>query len=197
MKNINRISMVVIILLLFLLVGIAIPNLATNQRVVALPLSFANTFLSEEDWLRYGREVATRNGLMSEPIREETALMTYGSYLVLTEANLNNSLYARDNPVFVYQVFGDIPTLNGFGSAAGRTDIEGFIFVFDARTGLNFTSTALSKGKPGALDLSFIPADPGPILGLQAEIVPTMIVLPELDFKPEVTSEIVPLPAVP
>lgn len=197
MKHIHPRVLLLLVIVIGLMAVLVIQNMATNQQKQAGPISFDTTLASEEQWLKYARENAVRNGLVGEPTREESALMTYGSYLVLAGENLNDTFLPRDNPVFVYQVFGDIPVLNMLGSGAGRTDIDALVFVYDALTGMEFHGRALVADKPGAFDLSFIPADPGPIAGLQPEFVPTMIVLPELDFKPEVTSEIVPLPAVP
>lgn len=198
MKFRKLLYLIIPMVLVTQLLSSTLPNTATNQFKVAEPLSFDTTMLSEEDWLRYGREMATAYGLVGEPRQEEKALMTYGSYLMLTGQNANSSIMPREAHVFVYQVFGNIPKLEGFGLAAGNPDIEGFIFAYDAHKGHNFASTALSKDKPGALDLSVIPADVGEIPALQTPFIPTAI--PFLDptpfVIPEATSELLPLPLI-
>jgi hypothetical protein len=197
MKKSGKLIGIVAVIGIVFLVTSALPNLATNQFRAAESLSYEKTLFSEEMWLQGAREMAVGNGLVGQPTREEAALMTYGSYLVLTGQHVNSTMLPRDSYVFVYQVFGNIPTLQGFGSAAGRTDIEGFIFAFDAHTAHNFASTALVKGKSGALDLSIIPADTGTITSLQPVTIPTAFPLDSMSpeqSRLEATSELVPLP---
>lgn len=175
-------------------------NAVRNQPVEAHPRDFAETMFSHGDWLKWSRHEAALNGLVGNPEQENIAVMTYGSYSVLIGQNPNPVLLSRDSLVVVYQVLGDIPELNGFGSAAGRTDIAGFIFVYDAQTGVNILSTALVKGKPGVLDLNFIPADTGEVPSIDPARMPTVIptnaleVPPPIHLPPESTAEPLPLP---
>lgn len=169
-----------------------VQNQATNQHIAAESLDFATTMFSQDEWLRIGRERVYHSGLVGEPKYEETALMTFGSFLTLKNENRNDNRILRENPVFVYQVLGDVPVLKGFGMGSGqRDDIAGFYFVFDALTGMNLNAAALLKEKPGSLDLSFIPADIGPDLSRQNEVPPTLIPASDTADNPE----LVPVPA--
>jgi hypothetical protein len=114
-----------------------IQNIATNKIQAAEPRDFNETMLPRDSWLEYGREMARMYGITGEVQREEVAVMTYGSYLVLTEQDQNSSLMQREALVVVYQAFGEIPKLEGFGSAGGRSDIQGFTFAYEAQTGFN------------------------------------------------------------
>jgi hypothetical protein len=199
MKHINlRYLSFVLILVVF--VAPFIRNNTSPQILRAAAHDFSETGFSQEFWLEYGREMSAANGLVNEALQEDIAVMTYGSYSVLIGQNPNPVLMSRESLVVVYQVLGDVPILNGFSLAAGRTDIAGFIFVYNAQTGVNVLSTALVKGKPGVLDLSFIPADTGTLPYVDLAKVPTTIPVDTSEIPlptqlpPESTAELLPLP---
>ncbi len=175
-------------------------NVVRNQPIEAQPRNFEETMLSHGDWLKWSRHEAAFNGMVGDPEQEDIAVMTYGSYAIMTGQNPNPVLMPREDLVVVYQVFGDIPELNGFGLAAGRTDISGFIFVFNAQTGGKVEAAALPESKSGALDFSFIPADTGEMPSIDLARMPTVIptdaleVPPPIHLPPESTAEPLPLP---
>ncbi|MCU0498739.1 MAG: hypothetical protein MUF87_15415 [Anaerolineae bacterium] len=100
--------------------------------------------------------------MVGDPTEESWALMSYGSYLTLTDQY--DTRLTRDHPMFVYQAVGSIPTLKGFGSASGRQDIGGLFFLFDALTSEILETTAYPIGQTPSLDLSAIPVDRGDLL---------------------------------
>jgi hypothetical protein len=185
------------------LVVLALPfirNEASKQLSEALPHDFSQTTNSEADWLKIGRHEAEFSGLVGEPVQEDIAVMTYGSYAIMTRQNPNPVLMAREGLVVVYQVFGDIPTLSGFGSGNGSTHIGGFIFVYNAETGVNFEAATLPKDKSGALNFSFIPADTGELPSIDLTRMPTAFPVDDSEvplptqLPPESTAELLPLP---
>jgi hypothetical protein len=200
----NRTLLRYIPILLLVLVGFAlviVRDSASQQE--APPHDFSETAMSEAEWRRYGRHEAELNGLVGEPTREDLAVMTYGAYAIMAGEQPNPVLMPRDGLVVVYQVLGDVPVLNGFSLAAGRTDIAGFIFVYNAATRSSFRGTALADGKPGVLDFSHIPVDNGTVPSIDLTSVPTTVPMPSEAMPlptlilPESTADFIPLPAAP
>lgn len=84
---------------------------------------------TESQWLEYAPNYVKNLGLNGNVSHEEWALMIVGSYLTLIKG-VNATALPRDKPIFIYEAFGDVPVLNGFGSARGSTDIAGFTVIF-------------------------------------------------------------------
>ena len=125
---------------------------------------------------------------MSEIDSEEWVLMTLGSYITLTDG-VDNGVIPLDTPIFVYEAFGSIPVLNGWGMGSGTTDIGGFTIIFNGRTGDLMESTAYPQENLAlqsyGLNLSSIPeANVRPQTPMA---IPTMIFMPPPDLK--VTAE--------
>lgn len=144
-----------------LAITLALNSLSVANGSRATPLSYGVTIGSESQWLKYSRGRVRQYGLLGD-MSEEYALMTFGSYLTLTNG-VDNGQIALDTPIFVYEAFGQVPVLNGFGMAAGRTDIGGFTFVYDASTNLPIEDTvyplANLRASSYGLDMSLIPAE--------------------------------------
>lgn len=81
----------------------------------AEPMPYSVSFFTEAEWLDFARERVRFEGLVGEPDSEEWALMSFGSYLTLTDNPYDDTTLSREAPVFVYQAFGSIPELKWFG----------------------------------------------------------------------------------
>jgi hypothetical protein len=166
-----------LIIPMMLLTTLVIQNSAMNQKWPAAPLNYDTTVMSENNWLMTGQQMTVWNGMVGEPHHEVTALMTYGSYLIMIGEE--NTLLPRDTPILVYQAFGDVPELKMFGSGSGRKDTKGFTFVFNGATGEILHGKAHSEAtmniSGAVLDLSFIPADTGPVKSLVQPPLPTLL----------------------
>jgi hypothetical protein len=174
------------ILVALLVVGGIILQIRANQPQPAPPLSFEGTFFTEREWYIAGREVAVLKGLVGTPTEEYGVLMTFGSYVTLNPDYQLDNRFEADHPVFVYQAFGDIPVLSGFGLGSGpRDDIDVIEVVFDATDAFVFREAAMRRDQ--ALDLSFIPIDAG--IRRPMEIPPTMA-----QSAPQTDPELIPMP---
>lgn len=156
-------SIAALIVLLALLAG---HDTTADQPVAAVPLSYSASLYSEAEWLKISRDITKVLGMVEEPQSESWALMTRGSYLTLSGGG--GTAENRDLPVFVYQAIGDIPVLNMYGGVgAGYKDIGGVTLTFDGQSGMFLSWTAYPKELMArglsVLDLSFIPADSGPL----------------------------------
>ncbi len=156
-------SIVGMIVLLIILAG---QDVMTNQRVAAVPLSYSASLHSESEWLKISRDTVHVLGMVAAPESESWALMTRGSYLTLGGGG--GTTENRDLPIFVYQAFGDMPVFNMFGGVgAGYQDIGGVALIFDGQSGMFLSWAAYPKEHMArglsVLDLSFIPADSGPL----------------------------------
>jgi hypothetical protein len=130
---------------------------------------------------------------MTEIDSEEWALMTMGSYITLTDG-VDNGTTPLNTPIFVYEAFGSVPVLSGWGMASGSTDVGGFTVVFNGLNGQTMGSSAYPRKNLTThgygLDLSVIPkADVKPQTAMAP---PTMIFMtsPLLEVTAEVTAEI-------
>lgn len=157
------VSIAVMVVFLVLLAG---HNSAADQRVAAIPLSYSASLHSEAEWLKISRDIVNFLGMVGEPESESWALMTRGSYLTLSGGG--GTAENRDLPIFVYQAFGDMPVFNMIGSMdGGYKDFGGVALIFDGQSGMlqswaSYPKELLARGL-SVLDLSFIPADSGPL----------------------------------
>ncbi|MCU0499771.1 MAG: hypothetical protein MUF87_20660 [Anaerolineae bacterium] len=136
-------------------------------------LTYESLGISAAQALQGARAQAVTYGLIGEPTREEGALMTYGSYLALTDSPLDTR-FPLDHPVYVYQVFGEIPAYQ-YVSSNGRTDVAGMIFAFDAIAGTWFNHSLILDGlEHTAFDLNFIPeaASRGNVTAIPPTLIP-------------------------
>lgn len=127
-------------------------------------LGYEKSLATEEQWLTYARNQVKSLGMVGEPTHEEWALLSFGSYLTIT-GGPNETNTPRDMPMFIYKAFGDVPVLQGMSMASGRTDIGGFMLIYNADTGdpmfyQTYSHESIAKGITG-LDLSVIPPDAG------------------------------------
>jgi hypothetical protein len=119
--------------------------------------------------------------------------MTFGSYLTLTDG-MDNGTTPLNTQIFVYEAFGDVPVLNGWGMASGSKDIGGFTVVFNGLNGQTMGSSAYPQKNLAThgygLDLSVIPkANVKPQTPMAP---PTMIFMssPLLEVTAEITAEV-------
>lgn len=171
-----RLVYVLPVIILIIVAVMLRQNLAAEQRISAAPLSYEVSLYSEEEWLKIMRDFIQTLGMIGDPERESWALLTRGSYLTLTGGG--DTPLNREEPLFIYQAFGDIPAFIMYGLDGPHPNIGGVTFVFDGQTGMvtswsAYPKEVIARGETG-LDLSFIPADAGANQQAPALPVPTL-----------------------
>lgn len=159
-----------------------IATLVIAQQMYVDPLTFDDSMLSEAALQSIALNHAHNFGLAGEPQSEKSVLMSFGSWLTMRGTAMTSDVaknfgYTRQTPLYVYQVSGEIPTLQMFGGFGGDSiRYTGMTIALNAETGEIFGGEFTVEGNT-SINIDLIPVDSGeptprPSVEATAEVEP-------------------------